>query len=220
MLNCPSALRSEEAFASWRRWVQQVVYGSLASVCLVTGVSAQMLNVLETADQITVQQNGKVVLRYNKVSPQAPAGIDPVYERSGCLHPVNSPLGRTVTAMFPRDHAHQHGVFSAWVKTDYHGQTVDFWNLAKKSGRVLHQRVLSTFADAESAGFEVDLIHRIETDPPKDVLRERWKVAVFPTDGTYYGFDLATTQIALTDLPLTVAEYHYGGVACAVPLGG
>ncbi len=205
------------SFTSWSRWIRQVAYGSLTSLFLVASVSAQMLSVLETEDQITIQQNGKVVLTYNKVSPQAPAGIDPVYERSGCLHPVRSPLGRSVTAMFPQDHAHQHGVFTAWVKTQYDGQTVDFWNLAKKSGRVLHEQVRSTFADAESAGLEVDLLHRIETNPPRDVLRERWKITVLPTDGTYHCFDLATTQTALTDLPLTVDKYHYGGVALRGP---
>ena len=80
----------------------------------------------------------KVVVTYNKVSPPAPPGIDAVYERSGYLHPVSSPRGRVVTDTFPIDHPHQHGVYSAWVKTNYDGRVIDFWNLAGGTGRVLH----------------------------------------------------------------------------------
>ena len=185
----------------------------LAGACLANTAMAQSLKVVEADDVITVKHDDRVVVTYNKTSPPAPPGIDSVYERSGCLHPVSSPQGRTVTEMFPPDHPHQHGVFSAWVKTTYDGQPVDFWNLAGGGGRVLHERVVSTFQHRDAAGFEVDLIHRAETTPPVAVLRERWKITVYPTDGTYHRFDLETTQTAATDKPLTVSKYHYGGIA-------
>ena len=50
-----------------------------------------------------------------------------------------------------------------------------------------------------------------------DVLRERWKVSVYPTDSSYFCFDLETTQTAASTLPLTVNKYHYGGVALRGP---
>ncbi len=176
------------------------------------------LKVAQTQDAITVTQDGQVVLRYVKQSPPAPAGIEAVYQRSGCLHPVNTPGGRTVTQMFPADHAHQHGVFTAWVNTTYGDRKIDFWNLAGGTGRVLHERVVSTFEQLDKAGFEVDLIHRIEQDPKVDVLRERWKVTVDATDGPYYQFDLQTNQEAITDTPLVVEKYHYGGFALRGPV--
>ncbi len=185
----------------------------LVVTCLTDTATAQSVKVVETDSTITVKHDDKTVVTYNKTSPPAPPGIDSVYERSGCLHPVSSPQGRTVTEMFPPDHPHQHGVFSAWVKTTYDGQSVDFWNLAGGQGRVLHERVVRTFQHSDSAGFEVDLIHRAETTPPVDVLRERWKITVYPTDGTYYVFDLETAQTAVTDKPLTVNKHHYGGHA-------
>ena len=46
-----------------------------------------------------------------------------------------------------------------------------------------------------------------------DLLRERWRITAFVTDGSYHGFDLQTTQYALTDKPLLIQKYHYGGVA-------
>lgn len=189
----------------------------LANACLANAVAAQSLQVVETENVITVERGGKIVVTYNKVSPPAPSGIDKVYERSGCLHPVATPLGRTVTEMFPFDHPHQHGIFSAWVRTTYDGQTVDFWNLAGGTGRVLHERVVSTFQKGDVAGFEVDLIHRAETKPPVDVLRERWKITVQPTDETYHCFDLETTQAAITGKPLTVSKHHYGGIVLRGP---
>jgi hypothetical protein len=144
--------------------------------------------------------------------------MDRVYARSGFLHPVASPRGSVVTATFPLDHPHQHGIFSAWVRTSYGGRPADFWNLAGRTGRVMHERVVSTFEQLDSAGFEVDLLHRIETDPSVDVLRERWKVTVHRTDPGHRCFDLETVQSALTDTPLVIEEYHYGGFAVRGPV--
>lgn len=101
---------------------------------------AEPLQVVETSETIVVQQGDTLVLSYNKVSPPVPAGIDSICRRSGCLHPVGSPGGRIVTAMFPLDHPHQQGIFSAWVNTTYDGQAVNFWDLAGGTRRVLHER--------------------------------------------------------------------------------
>lgn len=188
-----------------------------ACVRLAPVAAAQTLDVVETDETIVVRHNSTAVVTYNKVSPPVPRGIDAVYRRSGCLHPIRSPAGQIVTEMFPFDHPHQHGVFSAWVNTTYDGRPVDFWNLAEGTGRVLHERVVSTFESRESSGFEVDLLHRVTTQPPVDVLRERWKITVYPTDGTYHCFDLQTEQTAITAKPLTVNKHHYGGIVLRGP---
>ena len=181
-------------------------------------VSSDALSLEETESDVTIRQSGKLILSYRKVAPEVPDGIDPVYSRSGFLHPVASPAGSVVTEMYPFDHAHQDGIFTAWVKTTWHDREIDFWNLAGGTGRVLHQRVVRTFQDAEGVGFECDLIHRATKDPVVDVLRERWRITAFQTDGAYHGFDLETTQSALTDKPLVVQKYHYGGVAFRGPV--
>lgn len=205
------ACRTTLRFIWWPlvAWVTVIGTSSLSA--------GESMSIEQTDQGITIKQGEAVVLTYVKVAPKAPAGMDPVFERSGCLHPVQSPAGRTVTTMFPADHAHQHGIFTAWVNTTYDGQPVDFWNLAGRTGRVLHERVVSTFQEGKSAGFEVDLIHRAE-ESKVDVLRERWKVTGYATDGPYHQFDLETTQTALTDKPLIVNKYHYGGVALRGPV--
>jgi len=177
----------------------------------------QRLRVEQTDAALTVKDGDREILVYNKVSPRAPQGIDAIFERSGFVHPVFAPNGEVVTAAFPADHPHQHGIFSAWVKTTYAGKAIDFWNLAGRTGYALHERVVTTFQSERSAGFEVDLLHRVASNPPVDVLREHWKLTAQPTDGTYNCFDLETTQQAITDLPLLVEKYHYGGVAVRGP---
>ena len=171
------------------------------------------LSLKQTENTITLSSDGAIVLVYNKQSPPVPDDVESVYARSGFLHPVGTPTGQVVTAVFPRDHKHQNGIFSAWVNTTYRGQKVDFWNVAGGSGRVLHERVVTTTAGDDSAGFEVDLLHQSVVDEPVDILRERWKITAMRTDGSYHCFDLHTTQTALTDSPLKIHEYRYGGLA-------
>lgn len=174
---------------------------------------AETLRVVQSDKTIVVQDGDQPILTYNKVSPPVPKGLSKVFHRSGCLHPVCSPSGQSVTAMFCQDHPHQQGIFSAWVKTTYEGETIDFWNLGGGTGRVLHDEVVSTFQEEGHVGFEVDLIHRKEKEPQVDILRERWKVTVYPTDGSYRCFDLESVQSAITSKPLLINEYHYGGFA-------
>lgn len=171
------------------------------------------LSIHETPETISIQRGDSTLLVYNKQSPPVPAGIDPIYARSGFLHPVNSPAGRTITATFPIDHPHQHGIFAAWVKTTYAGREVDFWNLAGGTGRVRHQRVNETFNHVAGTGFDVDLIYETASEPIVEVLSENWKVVAYPTDGSFYCFDIESHQRALTDQPLVVEKYHYGGMA-------
>ena len=200
-----------------RNCITCVTLAWLLGASLTNVAVAEPLQVVETSETIVVQQGDTLVLSYNKVSPPVPAGIDSICRRSGCLHPVGSPGGRIVTAMFPLDHPHQQGIFSAWVNTTYDGQAVNFWDLAGGTGRVLHERVVSTFQDDDTAGFEVDMVHRAEGPPAVDVLRERWKITVYPTDGSYHCFDLDTRQTAITSKPLTVGQHHYGGLALRGP---
>lgn len=190
----------------------------LALLAIQQPIVAQSLRVAETDEQLTVLDGESVVLVYNKTSPSAPRGIDAIYERSGFLHPVCTPSGKVVTAMFPFDHAHQQGIFSAWVKTKHRGKEIDFWNLAKGTGRVLHRRVISHFEEKVRAGFEVEMIHRAEGNPAVDILSERWRVTVNATDGSYRCFDLESVQSAITNDPLIIEQFHYGGMALRGPV--
>lgn len=176
------------------------------------------LRLKEDESKIELSDDGRHLLTYNKRSPPIPEGMNPDYQRSGFLHPVSSPNGQVVTATFPFDHAHQHGIFSAWVKTRWMDKEIDFWNLAKKTGRVLHQRCNRTFSEGNAIGFEVDLIHQTADTPHIDILRERWIIMARKTNSKHFQFDLKTKQTALTNKPLEVEKYYYGGVAYRGPV--
>lgn len=183
--------------------------------------AAPVLGFTETDEQLSITFGDQLLLAYNKKSPPVPEGIKPIYHRSGFLHPVNTPAGKTITATFPYDHAHQHGIFTAWSKATYDGAQVDFWNLFKGQGRVLHESVkmlpVATPADSKpptSLSFQVTLLHRIVAkEPSVDVLRETWNVTVSQPNEAGYMIDLDLKQEALTSLPLICEKYHYGGVA-------
>jgi hypothetical protein len=163
---------------------------------------------------IELVHSGRAVLRYHTAVAEPPAGIDAVYRRSGFLHPVATPSGRVVTADFPADHAHQHGIFSAWVKTSFEGRPVDFWNQAGRTGAVEHVRVVETKSDDAGAEFTVELRHSDLTAPggAKPVLRELWTVTLLARSPQHI-FDIESRQTCVADSPLTIHEYHYGGMA-------
>jgi Methane oxygenase PmoA len=189
----------------------------LCLVLLSSVTYAESMRIAETEAALTVLHGDAIVLVYNRQSPPVPKGIDPVYQRSGFLHPVKTPKGKIVTDTFPKDHAHQHGIFSAWVKTSYGSHSIDFWNLAGRTGRVEHERVVSTSQHEGSVGFEVDMLHRAEAPLSENILRERWKVTIYPLFDDAYCFDIESIQEAITDTPLVIEKYHYGGMALRGP---
>lgn len=168
----------------------------------------------QTDTALELVRRGRLVLRYHTAVAEPPAGIDAVYRRSGFLHPVATPAGQVVTADFPRDHAHQHGIFSAWVNTTFEGRKVDFWNQAGRTGNVEHVRVVETSSGDDLASFTVELRHLDLTAPggPVVVLRELWTVRLHDGAGPHR-FDITSRQTCVASSPLTVNEYHYGGMA-------
>jgi hypothetical protein len=163
---------------------------------------------------IELLSEGRPVLRYHTAVQSPPEAIDPVFSRSGFLHPVCTPSGRVVTADFPADHAHQHGIFAAWVNTTFEGRKVDFWNQAGRTGHVEHVRHLDPPAHGGNVSFAVELRHSDLTAPggPRPVLRETWRVTLFPNQPEHV-FDLESRQTCIAESPLTINEYHYGGMA-------
>lgn len=154
-------------------------------------------------------------LRYNYKVNEAPKGMDPIYRRSGYIHPLFTPSGRELTGDFPADHPHQHAVFFAWVNATLDGKRLDFWNQPGRTARIEHAKL-----EGESergpvfAQFGAQLRHLDITTPesPKPVLNENWVVRVYNTDG-YFLVDLYLRQRNVSDWPLVLNEYHYGAMA-------
>ena len=164
--------------------------------------------------QLHVSVGGQPVLTFNHATVPSPAGIDPVYGRSGYLHPVLTPAGQVVTGDFATDHPHQHGVFFAWVNTTFAGDHVDFWNQAKGSGKVevtsVGRRIVSGPVFAQ---FTAQLAHNsLAHEEEVPVLQETWMVRVYHARDPFL-FEITSRQQTASDKPLTINEYHYGGLA-------
>jgi hypothetical protein len=186
---------------------------ALLFVMLATQPASAGLRCVETESAIEVHRGTRLVLRYNKVPTAEAAKNDPVYTRTGYIHPLCSPAGEIVTGDYAPDHPHQHGLFFAWTKTTFEGRNPEFWNQKLKSGRVSYVKTLAVVSGSEEAGFDVE--HSFEDlipEPgPVPALREIWRVRVKVIDGLYH-VNLKSSQQCTTG-PLTIEQYHYGGMA-------
>ncbi len=170
----------------------------------------------ETDDTIVVTMRGKHVLTYHK-REHVPEGIGQAYARSGFMHPVSTPGGRTVTDGFPKPHhAHQHGVFMAWTKCRFEGRKINFWEHHRGGGRVRHDKVIHVKNEPDFAEFRVRLIHSDRTAPGGEtpVLYDIWTVRVpAVSPGDPHVIDITSEQQCASGKPLTQEKYHYGGMA-------
>ncbi len=163
---------------------------------------------------VTVRVRDKPILTYHTAVVMPPNGVDPIFQRSGFIHPLQTPAGRVLTEAFPADHPHQHGIFNAWVKTKFGGREVDFWNQKGGTGAVEHVEVTSLAGGSVFGEFTTRLRHLALSAhaEPVTVLKETWIVRVYDFADRFV-FDLETQQQCASNQPLTLEEYHYGGMA-------
>ncbi len=167
-------------------------------------------------DAIPLRLDGRTIFAYHKAVAQPPAGIDPLYRRSGFVHPLATRSGLTVTDDFPPDHAHQHGLFFAWVETTFDGRHVDFWNQHNRTGRVGHDpdEPGPMFHGGPTQGeFAAALRHDALNTPggPEAVLKESWTFRAYDIPGLVV-LDFESRQECAGARPLTIHKYHYGGL--------
>lgn len=192
----------------------KALFSLLLLSSLITIAPAGDLSVKETEATITILNGEATVLVYNKAPTSDAAENDPVYTRSGYIHPVFTPAGKQVTDDYAPDHPHQHGLFFAWTKTKYEGRAPEFWNEKKKAGKVYYDETVELIEEKENVGFVVK--QRWEDlkapDGPKPVLSETWGVWV-KMKANQYAIELTSTLEIIGKSPLTVEKYHYGGMA-------
>jgi hypothetical protein len=176
-------------------------------------LSAGSLSLLETKETIEIRDADQTMLVYHKATVPQPEGKDPVYARSGFIHPLKSPSGGVVTSIHADDHVHHVGLWHAWVNTEHKDRHFDFWNLGDKTGKVRFVKTLSSFSQGESVGFSVQQEQvgmTSEGTKEEVVLNEILTVQVQKRDGSYL-VDYDTEQTNVTDAPLNLPAYRYGG---------
>lgn len=179
---------------------------------------ARRVRVERASDRIRVRVGSRPLLSYRLEAELPRPELDTLYRRAGYLHPVRSPAGRTVTGDFPPDHAHHHGIWAAWTNTRFRGRSPDFWNTQDGTGTVRVASVDSVWSGPVEGGLRSR--HRyVDRSAEKSVtvLRETWTVRALgvtgPAEAPRRVFDVLLRQENVTDDPLVLPEYHYGGFA-------
>ncbi|HVR74375.1 MAG TPA: DUF6807 family protein, partial [Planctomycetota bacterium] len=154
----------------------------------------------------------KSILRYNHGLVEPPEGVQPIFARSGYIHPVWTPSGRVITNDAPANHRHHHGIWMPWTKTLFEGRPVNFWEQAEGLGKVEATGVDEKLSGPVFGGFRAR--HRFlelkAPGGPKPVLDEVWDVKVYALDRVFL-VDFVSVQKCAGESPLVLKEYRYGG---------
>ncbi len=170
-----------------------------------------------TDGQVKLTVRGKPVLDYwTNEEPLPNDKVDKKFLRSGHIHPVRSPAGTVITASYPADHLHHHGIWAPWTKTSFQGRAPDFWNMGQLTGKVEFADLVRTWSGPVHGGW-VAKQRQIDLSAPSPVtaLNETWEVTVYEVTASAKPmrvFDLVITQTCATDDPLILPEYRYGGL--------
>lgn len=175
----------------------------LASFYIVSIASAA-IEIRQTGKTIDAFASGKPVLTYHIGTVAPPDGLDPVYSRSGFIHPLHSPSGKILTDAFPIGHVHQHAVFNAWTRATFKHEVVDFWNQHQKLGTVRHQEVSTVTDDSFSVTLEQISLRK------GAAIDETWDVRVSEETGIFI-IDIEIEQRCATNEEIYLHPYHYGG---------
>lgn len=158
---------------------------------------------------------GNPILNYqfNEVYP--PAGIDPLFKRSGFIHPLWSPSGEVLTRIQAPDHHHHYGIWGPWTKTHINGREVDFWNLAKGEGTVRFANFLAQVEGPVYSGFSalqqhIDFGAKGEDQP---AINEVLDVCAWNIDpaGKVWLIDYTSIMNCPLDSGILLDAYRYGG---------
>ena len=190
---------------------------ALTGFLVVTSIGvAGPLQVTETEKAIVITRGEIPVLTYHKAEVPPPEKADPIYKRSGFIHPLCAPNGEPVTGIHPDDHYHHLGLWHAWVKTKHGKDEPDFWNLKKKTGRVRYSKTLGLYESSKedpAVGFAVQqeqVAYKGEDKKETVVLKENLEVKVEYGEGTnVVSYILEQSNVSKESLILPA--YRYGG---------
>lgn len=181
------------------------------------------VDIQRVGKKLRITCGGKSVLEYQMQPSELPRpDIKPILARGGYIHPVFSPSGRAVTDDYPSNHAHHHGIWFPWTKTEFEGRAPDFWNMGEGSGRVEYAGSLTYWTGPVFGAFRtrhrfVDMTASEETT----ALNEEWEVRVYDLPDSagkpFRIFDLMSTQECASASPLKLPHYYYGGLGFRGP---
>ena len=165
---------------------------------------------------ISLSYAGKKVLDYRHAFLEAPENVDPLYGKSGFIHPLRSPEGNILTQIQPADHYHHYGIWNPWTGTIVGGQTVDFWNLAYGEGTVRFGGLISKTEGEVYSSFSLrqEHVNFKARGPDQVAINESWHIKNFPVeiDGRIcWLIDFTSTLNNSLDSAIEFSAFRYGG---------
>ena len=156
--------------------------------------------------------NGRELFLYHAKTDPAPEGQSPLYARSAFIHPLTTPAGHVLTGTRPSDHFHHMGLWHAWTETKFRGEKVDFWNIKEGMGTIRFAAYNWRHRGRAWSGFSAKQEHVAWPGQEREtkVLDETLVVRAWTT-GKALVLDYEFTQKNVSDAPLELAAYRYGG---------
>lgn len=115
--------------------------------------SSEKISIHKDHLDLSLSKNGAPILKYRYAETFPPEGVNPIYRRSGFIHPLVSPEGEVLTRIQAPDHYHHYGIWGPWTLTHIQGREVDFWNLVKGQGTVRFASFLNQLEGPVFSGF-------------------------------------------------------------------
>jgi len=176
-------------------------------------VSQPKISLKKDSKNLSLLANEKPILSYRFATMFPPDGVNPLYLRSGFIHPLTSPGGEVLTRIQPPDHYHHYGIWGPWTKTNIDGREVDFWNLVKGQGTVQFAGFLSKTEGSIFTGFEVLQQHIDFGAKGADqiAMNEILDVRVWNVGEKVWVVDYTTTLNSPLENGIMLNFYRYGG---------
>jgi hypothetical protein len=112
------------------------------------------------AGTLTVMDGLLPVLTY-RFADNLPPGLDAKQVRSCYIHPLYSLDGEVLSADFPPDHLHHHGVFWTWPAATVRGVATQTWHPAEPPLRQHFVRWADRDADGDGARLVVECVWKL-----------------------------------------------------------
>jgi hypothetical protein len=162
---------------------------------------------------LNLLMNEKPVLSYRFETTFPPEGVNPLYKRSGFIHPLWSPGGEVLSRIQAPDHYHHYGIWGPWTLTHIDDREVDFWNLAKGQGTVKFASFLSQTEGDIFSGFKALQQHIDFGAQGADqiAMNEILDVRVWSVSEKVWVIDYTTTLNSPLPNGIMLNAYRYGG---------
>lgn len=162
---------------------------------------------------LSLLMNEKPILSYRFATMFPPDSINPLFKRSGFVHPLWSPGGEVLTRIQAPDHYHHYGIWGPWTKTTIDGRAVDFWNLMAGEGTVKFAGFLSEAEGAIFSGFKALQQHIDFGAKGEDqvAMNEILDVRAWNVGEGFWMVDYTTSINSPLQNGILLDAYRYGG---------